>query len=121
MIYGALMIGGALGASLRLLTGVLLPFGAWTTLGINGLGCLLLGFFLTYTAGGRLSEPLRTGISAGVLGGFTTFSTFSVETIAFLQKGLWLQAASYVAASLLGGVILAWCGMLAARKAGRTS
>ncbi|TCP55967.1 CrcB protein [Tumebacillus sp. BK434] len=117
MIYGALIFGGALGALLRLLTGLLLPFGAWTTLGINGLGCLLLGFFLPYTAGGRLPEPLRLGISAGVLGGFTTFSTFSVETLSFLHKGLWLQAALYAAGSLVGGVCLAWCGTLAARKA----
>jgi CrcB protein len=120
VIYGAVMIGGAAGASLRFLAEAAVPIGAWTTLGVNWLGCLLLGFFLTYTAqNSSMSEVLRTGISAGVLGGFTTFSTFSVETLTFLQKGLWFQAALYVLASLFGGLMLAWCGFVAARKAGR--
>ncbi|ASS76627.1 hypothetical protein CIG75_17740 [Tumebacillus algifaecis] len=117
MVYAALFVGGALGAMLRLAAGEILPYGAWTTMGINWLGCLVLGFFLPYTAvKGKLPEAVRIGISAGVLGGFTTFSTFSVETLAFVQQERWWSALLYVGGSLLGGIALAGCGWLAARR-----
>lgn len=116
----AVMLGGAVGALLRYAVGQALPYAPWTTLGINWLGCFILGFFLiiTMTREGQMRIPnsLRLAISTGVLGGFTTFSTFSVETLTLLQKGDLGRALGYVLASLLGGVVLAWLGTLAARQ-----
>ncbi len=113
----AVMIGGAVGSFLRMLAGTLTTAGAWTTLSINLLGSFLLGFFLTYSASKvRMSQAMRTGIATGVLGGFTTFSTFSLEAITFLQAGRFLSAALYLLGSLLGGVAMAASGWLLARR-----
>lgn len=119
----AVMLGGAVGALLRYGAAQLLPHGYLTTLGINGLGCLILGFFLIITTAEsgevRVPHAFRLGISTGVLGGFTTFSMFSVETWGLLENGDWAEALFYVGSSLLGGLLMAWLGTLLARKVRR--
>ncbi|HEU4962582.1 MAG TPA: fluoride efflux transporter CrcB [Bacilli bacterium] len=117
MSYLAVMIGGGIGALLRYGLGVGVPYDHWTTLATNLLGCLVLGFFLTYAAGsGRVPEGLRVGIGTGMLGGFTTFSTFCVESVRLLQEGYVGQALIYMLGNLIGGVILAWVGYSLAQK-----
>ena len=91
-------LGGFIGAILRYgvsgwvykIIGARMPFG---TLAVNILGSFILGLFL-FLAEGRFNiGPLWRGfIAFGMMGALTTFSTFSYETLAFLQGNLWLQA-----------------------------
>jgi len=97
--------GGALGSLLRFAVGRLLPTapGAmpWSTLGINVLGSFALGLLAGATFARPYASPaLRAFFSVGLLGGFTTFSTFSVETVALAQEASPLKAASYVLLSV---------------------
>lgn len=104
-------LGGALGAVLRFLVGeqalrlgIAAPI---STLAINVAGSFLLGWL---AAGGRVS--LLLGV--GVLGGFTTFSAFSVQTLGLLERApLW--ALAYVAGSVLMSLLAAWCGLMLGR------
>lgn len=97
--------GGALGSLLRFAVGRLLPAAPtglpWSTLGINVLGSFALGML----AGASFARPdaspaLRAFLGVGLLGGFTTFSTFSVETITLAQTSSVARAAVYVALSV---------------------
>lgn len=107
---------GAIGALLRY--GIGRYVGGWWmssfplgTLGINFAGCLALGWFSSWAAAQkRLPAWLRTGIGTGLIGAFTTFSTFSVETVGLVRDGLWGMAALYMMLSVIGGFALAWTG-----------
>lgn len=113
----AVVAGGGLGSFLRFAAGawVVHHFPAskfpWATLGVNWLGCLLIG--LVY---GCLEERTLLGVSlryfliTGFLGGFTTFSAFGIETIYLLKRGEAGMAWLYVVTSLAGGLLLAWMG-----------
>lgn len=102
----ALRYGLALGVQRRLGTGW--PFG---TLAVNLLGSFLIGWaFHLLVSREILAEGPRLFIVAGLLGGFTTFSAFSLETLRLLQEGAWPLAALYVALSTAGGLLAAWAG-----------
>lgn len=74
----------------------------YATLGVNILGSLAMGLIAEYFAlRGALSSPWRLFLTTGVLGGFTTFSAFSLETALLHQKGQTAQAALYVLASVV--------------------
>jgi CrcB protein len=81
----------------------------WTTLGINLLGSFLLGVLL-HRPPGRLSDDVRIALGTGFLGAFTTFSTFSNETVAMLRDGRASLALVYVSASIVGGLLAAAAG-----------
>lgn len=107
---------GAAGALLRYAAGLWahswwgmsFPIG---TLLVNYAGCLLLGLFSAWTASKpNLPSWLRLGIGTGFVGAFTTFSTFSYETVALFQAGLAEIALLYVLLSLIGGLVFAWGG-----------
>lgn len=119
--YIAVMVGGAIGAFLRASVGAIWPVHPMVaTWGINVVGCLVLGFFNAYAArSGRVPETVRLGFGTGVMGGFTTFSTFSVQGVTLMQHGAWGEMALYVLGSLLVGVAAAWLGTVWARKAVR--
>lgn len=86
------------------------PF-PWGTLLINLSGCVVLGWFSTWTySRSRLPAWLRLSIGTGLIGAFTTFSTFSVETFALMQDRLWGLALAYAAISMAGGIACAWLG-----------
>jgi len=112
--------GGALGASLRYLVAVLSRQGApgafpTGTLSVNLLGCLLIGVAANlFAAGEGTRTTLRLFLVVGLLGGFTTFSSFGLETLRLLEEGRVLAAALYVAASNVGGLGLCYLGMRAA-------
>jgi len=118
LIIGA---GGFIGAVLRYeisgwahkLFGAGFPYG---TLSVNVIGSFFLGFFLLL-ANTRLIVPdaYKTLIAVGLLGAFTTFSTFSYETMALLQVNLIKQAALNITLNLVLGLIAVWLGMMAAR------
>lgn len=117
MVYLAVGLAGAIGAVFRYWLGEAVhgwwshpfPFG---TLIINYIGCIALGWF-TAVMSRKPAFPswLRTGIATGLIGSFTTFSTFSVETLTLLQNGQWMLALLYVLLSLWGGLLLAWWGL----------
>jgi fluoride exporter len=116
MIYFIVGFAGILGALFRYDLGLYIH--SWwsksfplETLIINYLGCFILGWFTPW-AKSRKNIPswIRVGFGTGFIGSFTTFSTFSVETMELLQKGLWGTAILYVLLSLWGGLLMAWCG-----------
>lgn len=82
------------------------------TLTINVLGCLALGvvgqFSLNHIS---VSPDLRIGLTIGLMGGFTTFSTFGWDTVRMLEEGEWTKASLYVGASVVGGLIAMMLGM----------
>ncbi len=102
----AIALGGALGALSRYwLSGVLnnathkLP---WGTLACNIIGSFLMGVcFVLILEKARLSPELRPLLMVGFMGAFTTFSTFSLETVAMLQEGHVMSAAIYISFSVL--------------------
>ncbi|MDX3809993.1 fluoride efflux transporter CrcB [Bosea thiooxidans] len=102
------MIGGALGTLARYLISVLaLPISGnlpWGTIIINVAGSFIIGFFGTLTlASGRypMSEPMRLFVMVGVCGGFTTFSSFSLQTLDLLRSGETVRAAINIVASVV--------------------
>ena len=91
----------------------------FATLSINVLGSFLMGFLFFLTLE-RLSLPpsLRTGILTGGLGAYTTFSTFSLETLNLMEGGEWTRAALYVAASVLLSITAVILGAYLSRNLG---
>jgi CrcB protein len=123
----AVALGGALGAWLRYQTGQ--AFGAaigpvaasafpWATLTVNVLGSaamgLLVGLLARHGTGG---EPWRLLLGVGVLGGFTTFSSFALEFAVFVERGAIGLAAAYVALSLIAGFAALFGGLWLTRVA----
>lgn len=108
------MIGGSFGALCRFALGEWtqayngFPLGTFIT---NLLGCLFLGWFLTYVSQHKNIKPeITLLLGTGFIGSFTTFSTFSVETIYYLQHGLVFMAIFYVLASTGFGIVFAYAG-----------
>ncbi|MGX5219457.1 MULTISPECIES: fluoride efflux transporter CrcB [Pseudomonas] len=116
-VVAAVAAGGALGSTLRFLTSYWVQR-HWpqhfymATFSVNIIGCFLIGLlsglFLLRT---DIPLELRTGITVGVLGGLTTFSSFSLETIRLIEGGQAAIAFGYLAASLIGGLLAAWGGL----------
>lgn len=82
----------------------------WATLSVNLVGSLLLGAVAAATLSNALSEPQALLLGVGLLGAFTTMSTFSVETITLVETGQWRLAGAYVVVSAVIGPVLAWVG-----------
>lgn len=128
MTYVWVGLGSALGGMARywltiVMAGLTGPNYPWGTLLINVLGSFLIGLFAALTGvEGRISASVdaRAFVMAGLCGGFTTFSAFSLQTVALLREGRWVGAGGYVAASValcLAGVFLGYAvsGIGAAR------
>ena len=115
--------GGAVGSVARYMVGVGAmrvmgpgwPHGTFT---VNILGGFLMGCLVSWLAhrGAASGENWRLLLGVGVMGGFTTFSSFSLETALMIQKRDYLQALSYSAASVLLSVAALFAGLLVARK-----
>jgi fluoride exporter len=89
--------------------GATFPYG---TLVVNLLGCLFLGGIAEYALTHLTIPPeWRIGITVGFFGAFTTFSTFSWETVRLLEDGEWMRATMYVLASVVGGLACIFFGM----------
>ncbi|MEP6513165.1 MAG: fluoride efflux transporter CrcB [Parafilimonas sp.] len=84
------------------------PFG---TLGVNIIGCFLIGFVFALSDRGNLTQEWRLFLATGILGGFTTFSAFSNETVGLLRDGQFLYAAAYIFSSILFGLIATFAGI----------
>jgi fluoride exporter len=85
----------------------------WSTVGINIVGSFLLGLL---AAEDWFSRDVREALGVGFLGGFTTFSTFSVQVVLDVDAGEPWRAAGYLVASVVGGIAAATCGYLLGRK-----
>lgn len=117
--------GGALGAMARYGTGVVVGrmFGnlawPWATLGVNVVGGLLMGALTGWLAfrGGLHAESIRLFAAVGILGGFTTFSAFSLETALMIEKRQLALAGGYVAASVVLSILALFIGLMVARRA----
>ena len=118
-------IGGAAGSALRfLVTGALggragdAPGFPTGTLVVNVAGSLLLGVILRHAGGGGgMSAEARALLGAGFCGGFTTFSAFSVETLALIEGGDWRRAALYAALSVALSLAAAAIGFSVSSRA----
>jgi fluoride exporter len=86
----------------------------WATLGINLAGTLVLALFLTIALG-HVPVRVMTPIAVGLFGGFTTFSTFAWEGFTLSRTGRSGIALAYIAASVVGGLVMAWIGYTAGR------
>ena len=117
--------GGALGSTARygvgLAAGRLFPGAAWPygTLTVNIVGCLVMGLVTGWLAarGGADQDSIRVFAAVGVLGGFTTFSAFSLETVQMIERRQISLAAAYVAVSVIVAVAALFLGLLMARRA----
>lgn len=112
------VVGGGVGAWLRFAIGRLVGPGAFpfATLWVNILGSFAMGLLVGWLArqggpGSFDSEGWRLLLGVGVLGGFTTFSAFSLEIVTLAQRGAVGAAAAYAALSLVGGVIGLMAGL----------
>lgn len=113
--------GGALGSVLRHAIGV---WGAahlptafpWATLGINVAGSLAIGVVMERSATGAVGAETRLFLATGVLGGFTTFSAFSHETLELVRRGAATSALAYALASVVLGLAACWAGVLVTRS-----
>jgi fluoride exporter len=113
--------GGAVGSGARYLAalGAMRLFGAalWGTLAVNLLGSFLLGFLVQFALRGGLSEQMRLALGVGVMGGFTTYSTFNLEVLTLAQQGPGAQAVLYALGTLMGCLIAGALGLWLGREA----
>ena len=113
--------GGALGAVARYGVGRILPMGGWpyATLTVNVVGGLVMGLLTGWLAfrGGASQEGVRLFAAVGVLGGFTTFSAFSLETALMIERRQLGLAAAYVGLSVVLSVAALFIGLMIARRA----
>jgi len=112
--------GGAIGAAARygVGTAALRLFGPgfpWGTLAVNLVGGFAMGVLAGTIPADARGSSLRLLLAVGVLGGFTTFSAFSLEVVLMLERGEIGPALLYVAASVIGAVLLLWAGLNVAR------
>jgi CrcB protein len=88
----------------------------WATLLINISGSLLLGFLATWTyESAGVPADVRALLTTGLCGGYTTFSTFSLETVALMEEGLFGRAAAYILLSVVVSILGAYAGIAGAR------
>jgi CrcB protein len=85
------------------------------TLGVNLLGGVLMGVLAGLVARGGVGENGRLFLGVGVLGGFTTFSAFSLDAVQLAERGAWAAVAAYVLVSVLGSIAALVAGLAAAR------
>lgn len=114
-------LGGALGTGARYLTSLwaATAFGSTFPVGtflVNVIGSLLVGFLMHVgTATETLSADLRLALTTGVMGGFTTYSTFNYETTNFFRAGAWLYGSLNIVLTVLGCLAAGLAGMALAR------
>ncbi len=115
-------LGGAAGTGARYwLSGWLLrhagPGFPYGTLAVNTIGSFFLGFLMEIgTTGGLLGPTLRIALTTGVMGGFTTYSTFNYETIEYVREGAWSLAAGNVAVTLGVCLVAGFAGLAAGKS-----
>ncbi|WP_051835813.1 fluoride efflux transporter CrcB [Streptomyces sp. NRRL WC-3549] len=120
-VPGVIAVGGALGALARFAAARLWPTAPgtfpWTTLCVNAAGCLVIGVLLVaVTETGRAHRLLRPFFGTGVLGGFTTFSTYTVDVERLIADGRVATALIYLASTLVAALAAVSTGTWTARR-----
>lgn len=114
-------VGGAIGSVIRYLVslwaadkwGAAFPYGTFI---VNIAGCYIIGLFMIIATERHMLPPhWRLLVASGFLGGLTTFSSFSYETLKLVQDGAWSAAVANIAGNLCLGLLAAWGGMATAR------
>jgi CrcB protein len=120
-----LFAGGGIGAVSRFALALWIdarttPQFPWGTFAVNALGCFTIGLLATLAdLRGMVPPALRLFLVAGLLGGFTTFSTFGLETWRLVEEGRWPVAVAYAVSSVALGVVAVIAGVVIARGVGR--
>lgn len=114
------VVGGGIGAGIRHLTNIgalrlVGPNYPWGTMAINIVGSFAMGLFIAALMRRGGSNELRLFVATGILGGFTTFSAFSLDFATLWERGATLPALGYALASVVGAVIALFLGLWLAR------
>lgn len=125
-VLAVISAGGVVGALARYGLGVALPHPRagfpWATFGVNVSGCLLIGVLMVLVTDVWPTQRLvRPFLGTGVLGGYTTFSTYILDTQQLLAAGAARTALVYLAGTLLAALVAVQAGITAARLAVRSS
>lgn len=120
-VVAAVSVGGALGASARYGASLLWPTHTggfpWTTFWVNVVGCFVIGaFMVVITEAWAAHRLVRPFFGTGVLGGFTTFSTYAVDIQRLVDTGHPRTALAYLAATLVAALAAVWLAVTAARR-----
>ncbi|MFT0212954.1 fluoride efflux transporter CrcB [Pseudomonas sp. F1_0610] len=117
-VFFAIALGGAVGSLLRYMVGLWVS-AHWAsyfylaTFSVNILGSFLMGcLYGLFLLRPEIPEVIRLGSMVGLLGGFTTFSSFSIESFRLLQNGHILTALGYILLSVALGLLAAWAGVV---------
>lgn len=113
----AIGLGSFIGGTLRYLISLFMkekllssfPYG---TLSVNIIGCFLIGIIFSLTEKNNIPSIWSLFLMSGILGGFTTFSAFSIETVNLLRDGQLIQATTYIVASVLLGILATYTGLM---------
>ena len=119
-----MFIGGGIGASLRYWLGLWISARTnisfpWGTLLINLSGSFLIGLILGWLANSPFALGWRIFIVIGILGGYTTFSSFAMETVNLLRERSYMYATSYFFGTCLLGLAACWTGVIISHAMGR--
>ena len=125
MIYLIIGVAGFVGALLRFYVDSLFPVNLTSgqfpisTFIVNMLGSFLLGALTAFVAKSKYFKPyIVTGIGTGLIGSFTTFSTFSLEVMKLIRNGYFKETFLYILLSIIGGVFFAVIGLQIVKKRG---
>src|SRR3954449_7163493 len=115
------VVGGGIGAGIRHLTNIgalrlVGPNYPWGTMAINIVGSFAMGLFIAILARRGGSNEVRLFVATGILGGFTTFSAFSLDFAALWERGSTLPAFGYALASVVGAIVALFLGLWLARS-----
>ncbi len=119
-------LGGAIGSAARYLVGVFIgnhfgPDFPWGTFIVNVSGSFLIGVVVAFVGGGILPAEARPFLAVGVLGGYTTFSTYSHETLQLVQDGELGAVALNSLGQVVAGLVAVYLGVVIARALGGTA
>lgn len=116
----AVAVGGGIGSVLRYLLSQAFPAGhgfPWATFAVNVSGCFALGLLMVYLLDvWRPSRLLRPLLGVGLIGGYTTFSTYTAGVVLLVRAHAVALADAYALTSVVAGLVAVWCGTAAARR-----
>lgn len=121
-VVAVVALGGAVGAAARYAVSLTWPVPSggfpWTTTGVNVAGCALIGVLMAAVTELRAPHRLvRPFLGTGVLGGFTTFSTYAVDLQQLFEAGRGATALAYLAATPVAALLAVWCAVTVSRRA----
>ena len=118
-------LGGAIGSAARYLAGAFIanyfgPDFPWGTFIVNVTGSFLIGVILSFVGGGQLPAGARPFLAIGIMGGYTTFSTYSHETLQLIQGGEFGAATFNTLGQVVAGLVGVYLGVVVGRALGGT-